>query len=37
MVSRSTEGLLLEEAGIVVFEDTVLRTGGAQQQLYKNF
>jgi hypothetical protein len=32
-VSKSTEGLLRNEAGIVVFEDIVIRTGGAQQQL----
>jgi hypothetical protein len=35
-VSKSTEGLLLKEAGIVVFESTVIRTGGAQQQLYRD-
>jgi len=32
-VSNPTEGLLLNEAGIVVFEGTLIRMGGAQQQL----
>lgn len=35
-ISKSTEGLLLNEAGVVVFEDTVIGAGGAQQQLYRD-